>query len=190
MIRTHAPGDKPHITDVKEQRLSGFLVALMVGLSVTMAPLLRLIPMSVLFGVFLYMGIASMSGVQFFERCRLFFMPVKHHPQVPMVRRVPTWKMHLFTSLQVLSLAILWAVKSSKFSLAFPFFLLMMVPLRIKMASFFTALELRAVCNYFIIIFFPIYYFHLKISSLMAINRTLIQKMNQISMNRHQFRLK
>lgn len=66
--RTHAPGDKPHIADVKEQRVSGFIVSLMVGLSVTMAPLLRLIPMSVLFGVFLYMGIASMSGVQLFER--------------------------------------------------------------------------------------------------------------------------
>lgn len=66
--RTHAPGDKPHITDVKEQRVSGFCVSLMVGLSVTAAPLLRLIPMSVLFGVFLYMGIASMSGVQFFDR--------------------------------------------------------------------------------------------------------------------------
>jgi solute carrier family 4 (anion exchanger), member 2 len=54
--------------DVKEQRLSGFLVALMVGLSVTMGPILRMIPMSVLFGVFLYMGVASMMGVQFFER--------------------------------------------------------------------------------------------------------------------------
>lgn len=66
--RTHAPGDKPHITDVKEQRVSGFCVSLLVGLSVAAAPLLRLIPMSVLFGVFLYMGIASMSGVQFFDR--------------------------------------------------------------------------------------------------------------------------
>ena len=66
--RTHAPGESPHITDVKEQRISGLFVSLMVGLSVTMAPLLRLIPMSVLFGVFLYMGVASMSGVQFFDR--------------------------------------------------------------------------------------------------------------------------
>ena len=66
--RTHAPGESPRIIDVKEQRISGFFVALMIGLSVTMAPLLRLIPMAVLFGVFLYMGVASMSGVQFFER--------------------------------------------------------------------------------------------------------------------------
>lgn len=66
--RTHAPGDKPHITDVKEQRVSGLCVSILVGLSVTAAPLLRRIPMSVLFGVFLYMGVASMTGVQFFER--------------------------------------------------------------------------------------------------------------------------
>ena len=48
--------------------MSGFFVCVMIGLSVLMSPLLRLIPMAVLFGVFLYMGIASMSGVQFFER--------------------------------------------------------------------------------------------------------------------------
>lgn len=66
--RTHAPGDKPHITDVKEQRVSGLCVSLLVGLSVTAAPLLQRIPMAVLFGVFLYMGVSSMSGVQFFER--------------------------------------------------------------------------------------------------------------------------
>uniref|UniRef100_A0A2M4CSK8 Anion exchange protein n=1 Tax=Anopheles darlingi TaxID=43151 RepID=A0A2M4CSK8_ANODA len=144
MSRTHAPGEAPHITDVKEQRLSGLFVSLLVGLSVTMAPILRLIPISVLFGVFLYMGIASMSGVQFFERLRLYLVPVKHYPQVPFVRRVPTWKMHLFTLVQVLALSMLWAVKSSPFSLALPFFLIMMVPTRHMLEKIFTPLELRA----------------------------------------------
>lgn len=76
-------------------------------------------------------------------------MPVKYHPSEPFVRRVPTWKMHLFTFAQVMALALLWAVKSSKFSLAFPFFLIMMVPLRQKLATLFTASELNAVsiCN-------------------------------------------
>jgi MFS superfamily sulfate permease-like transporter len=54
--------------DVKEQRLSGFFVSLLVGLSVTMGPILRTVPMAVLFGVFLYLGFCSMMGVQFFER--------------------------------------------------------------------------------------------------------------------------
>jgi len=60
------------------------------------------------------------------------------------VRRVPSWKMHIFTAVQVLALAMLWTVKSSNFSLAFPFFLIMMVPIRIQMQRIFTPLELRA----------------------------------------------
>ncbi|KAL9905639.1 band 3 anion transport protein isoform X4 [Glossina fuscipes] len=144
MSRTHAPGESPRIIDVKEQRVSGFCVSLMIGLSVTMAPLLRLIPMAVLFGVFLYMGIASMSGVQFFDRVRLFFMPVKHYPPTPYVKRVPTWKMHMYTVVQVVCLAILWAVKSSKISLAFPFFLIMMVPIRQKLAALYKPQEMQA----------------------------------------------
>ncbi|XP_031622600.1 anion exchange protein 3 isoform X2 [Contarinia nasturtii] len=144
MSKTHAPGDKPHITDVKEQRVSGLCVSIMVGLSVTAAPLLRLVPMSVLFGVFLYMGIASMSGVQFFERLGLIFMPVKYHPPEPYVRRVHTWKMHLFTFVQIVALVILWLVKSSQASLAFPFFLLMTVPLRQYLERFFKPREVHA----------------------------------------------
>nr|XP_036219895.1 band 3 anion transport protein isoform X7 [Bactrocera oleae]XP_036219896.1 band 3 anion transport protein isoform X7 [Bactrocera oleae]XP_036219897.1 band 3 anion transport protein isoform X7 [Bactrocera oleae]XP_036219898.1 band 3 anion transport protein isoform X7 [Bactrocera oleae]XP_036219899.1 band 3 anion transport protein isoform X7 [Bactrocera oleae] len=144
MSRTHAPGETPRIIDVKEQRLSGFFVALLIGLSVTMAPLLRLVPMAVLFGVFLYMGIASMSGVQFFDRMGLYFMPVKHYPPTPYVKRVPTWKMHMFTTIQLLCLTLLWAVKSSKISLAFPFFLIMMVPIRQRLAMLYTPEQLQA----------------------------------------------
>lgn len=88
MSRTHAPGEKPHIIEVKEQRISALAVSLLIGLSVLMAPLLRLVPMSVLFGVFLYMGVSSTDGIQFFDRIKLFFMPVKHHPQASYVRKV------------------------------------------------------------------------------------------------------
>ncbi|XP_030081444.1 anion exchange protein 3 isoform X6 [Drosophila hydei] len=144
MSRTHAPGESPRIIDVKEQRLSGFFVCVMIGLSVLMAPLLRLIPMAVLFGVFLYMGVASMSGVQLFERIRLYFMPVKHYPPTNYVKRVRPWKMNLFTAIQVLCLVVLWTVKSSKFSLAFPFFLILMVPIRQILNSIYKPEELQA----------------------------------------------
>lgn len=108
MSRTHAPGDKPHLIEVKEQRfvavydwmsltivtlfcacrISALVVSILVGLSVLMSPLLRLIPMAVLFGIFLYMGVASIDGIQFFDRIKIMLMPVKHHPQAPYVRRV------------------------------------------------------------------------------------------------------
>ena len=58
------------------------------GLSLLLGAVLRQIPIAVLFGVFLYMGVASMSGIQFFERMELVFMPVKHHPDVGFVRKV------------------------------------------------------------------------------------------------------
>ncbi|XP_031346274.1 band 3 anion transport protein-like isoform X4 [Photinus pyralis] len=98
MSRTHAPGEKPHIIEVKEQRVSAFVVSLLIGVSVLMSPLLRLVPMSVLFGVFLYMGVASTNGIQFFDRIRLFFMPPKHHPAASYVRKVGSF---FFTFLNV-----------------------------------------------------------------------------------------
>lgn len=144
MSRTHAPGEKPHIIEVKEQRVSAFAVSLLIGVSVLMSPLLGLVPMSVLFGVFLYMGVASTNGIQFFDRIRLFFMPPKHHPAASYVRKVKTIKMHLFTFIQLLCLALLWTVKSTKASLAFPFFLLLLVPLRSNLKYIFSPRELRA----------------------------------------------
>ncbi|XP_058801506.1 band 3 anion transport protein isoform X2 [Phymastichus coffea] len=144
MSRTHAPGDKPHIVEVKEQRVSSLLVAILIGVSVLMAPLLRRVPMSVLLGVFLYMGVSSTNGVQMFDRVKLFFMPVKHHGTANYVRRVQTYKMHLFTLIQISCLAILWTVKSTKAALALPFFLILMIPLRAQMRHFFSLAELRA----------------------------------------------
>ncbi|KAL1517283.1 hypothetical protein ABEB36_001068 [Hypothenemus hampei] len=144
MSRTHAPGEKPHLIEVKEQRLSSLLVATLIGLSVFMSSLLRLVPMAVLFGIFLYMGVASTDGIQLFDRLRLFFMPVKHHPQASYVRKVRTIKMHIFTCVQMMCLIMLWVVKSTKASLAFPFFLILMVPVRDQLKRIFSQRELRA----------------------------------------------
>ena len=58
------------------------------GVSALMGPVLRQVPLAVLFGVFLYMGVASLKGVQMLERFKLLFMPVKHHPDVGYVRKV------------------------------------------------------------------------------------------------------
>ena len=66
-------------------------VSMSPGVSVLMSPILKHVPLPVLFGVFLYMGVASMSGIQFFERVELFFKPVKHHPDVGYVRRVSSF---------------------------------------------------------------------------------------------------
>ncbi|NXR04690.1 B3A2 protein, partial [Sagittarius serpentarius] len=88
MSKAVAPGDKPKIQEVKEQRVTGLLVAVLVGLSIVIGDLLRQIPLAVLFGIFLYMGVPSLNGIQFYERLQLLLMPPKHHPDVTYVKKV------------------------------------------------------------------------------------------------------
>ncbi|XP_074802751.1 anion exchange protein 2 isoform X2 [Natator depressus] len=144
MSKAVAPGDKPKIQEVKEQRVTGLLVALLVGLSIVIGDLLRHIPLAVLFGIFLYMGVTSLNGIQFYERLHLLLMPPKHHPDVTYVKKVRTLRMHLFTGLQLACLAVLWAVMSTAASLAFPFILILTVPLRMWLLTrVFTDRELK-----------------------------------------------
>ncbi|XP_057178634.1 anion exchange protein 2b isoform X2 [Triplophysa rosa] len=130
MSKAVAPGDKPRIQEVKEQRVTGLLVAILVGLSIVIGDLLRQIPIAVLFGIFLYMGVMSLNGIQLTERVLLLLMPPKYHPDHIYVRKVRTLRMHLFTAVQVVCLGVLWAVMSTVASLAFPFVLIMTVPVK------------------------------------------------------------
>ena len=60
-------------------------------------------------------------GLQLIDRLLLIFMPVKYQPDYTYLRHVPLWRVHIFTFLQVLCLAALWAVKSVKsISIVFP----------------------------------------------------------------------
>ncbi|KAM6976444.1 anion exchange protein 2-like isoform 2-T2 [Aplochiton taeniatus] len=130
MSKAVAPGDKPRIQEVKEQRVTGLLVAIMVGLSIVIGDLLRKIPLAVLFGIFLYMGVMSLNGIQLTERMQLLLMPPKYHPDHNYVRKVRTLRMHLFTGIQLVCLAALWTVMSTVASLAFPFVLILTVPVK------------------------------------------------------------
>ncbi|XP_014166251.1 band 3 anion transport protein [Geospiza fortis] len=128
MSKTSAPGEKSQILEVKEQRISGLLVAVLIGVSILMEPILKYIPLAVLFGIFLYMGVTSLFGIQLFDR--ILLKPPKYHPDEPYVTRVKTWRMHLFTFTQIIFLVVLWVVKSTPASLALPFVLILTVPLR------------------------------------------------------------
>jgi hypothetical protein len=92
-----------------------------IGLSTLITPILALIPMPVLFGVFLFMGVSSLKGIQFFDRILLLFIPHKHQPDYIFLKYVPLMRVHLFTMVQVASLVGLWVIKSnSATSIAFP----------------------------------------------------------------------
>lgn len=66
--------------------------------------------------------------------------------QLPVPLQVRTMRMHLFTLLQLACLAVLWAVMSTIASLAFPFILILTVPLRLCLLSrIFTEREMKCV---------------------------------------------
>uniref|UniRef100_A0A8C1VRJ0 Anion exchange protein n=1 Tax=Cyprinus carpio TaxID=7962 RepID=A0A8C1VRJ0_CYPCA len=137
-------GPKPEIEKVLEQRVSGVVVALLVGLSILMEPILKMIPITALFGIFLYMGITSLSGIQLWDRILLLLIPKKYHPNEPYATKVSTSRMHVFTAIQIVCLAVLWMVKSSPVSLALPFVLILTIPLRMFMTGrLFTEQEIK-----------------------------------------------
>ncbi|XP_030642976.1 anion exchange protein 3 [Chanos chanos] len=145
MSKATAPGEKPMIQEVKEQRVTGMLVAVLVGLSIVMTDVLRLIPLAVLFGIFLYMGVTSLTGIQLYERITLMVTPAKHHPDHIYVTKVKTWRMNMFTLIQLFCIILLWVVKSTVASLAFPFILILTVPLRrLLLTRIFEERELQA----------------------------------------------
>uniref|UniRef100_A0A673BTC1 Anion exchange protein n=1 Tax=Sphaeramia orbicularis TaxID=375764 RepID=A0A673BTC1_9TELE len=139
---TSAPGEQPKFLGVREQRVTGVTVFILTGLSVFMSPILKFIPMPVLYGVFLYMGVASLNGVQFMDRIKLLLMPAKHQPDLIYLRHVPLRKVHLFTFIQVLCLALLWILKSTVAAIIFPVMILALVAVRKAMDYVFTQHDL------------------------------------------------
>uniref|UniRef100_A0A8C0ULT3 Anion exchange protein n=1 Tax=Cyanistes caeruleus TaxID=156563 RepID=A0A8C0ULT3_CYACU len=127
---TSAPGEQPQFLGVREQRVTGIIVFVLTGISVFLAPILKYIPMPVLYGVFLYMGVASLNGIQFWDRCKLFLMPAKHQPDYVFLRHVPLRRIHLFTLVQIICLAVLWILKSTVAAIIFPVMILALILVR------------------------------------------------------------
>ncbi|XP_070692197.1 sodium bicarbonate cotransporter 3-like isoform X2 [Pempheris klunzingeri] len=137
-----APGEQPKFLGIREQRVTGFMIFVLMGCSVFMTSALKFIPMPVLYGVFLYMGVSSLKGIQLFDRIKLFGMPAKHQPDLIYLRYVPLWKVHIFTVVQLSCLIVLWTIKTSAAAVIFPMMVLALVFIRKLLDFCFTKREL------------------------------------------------
>ncbi|KAG8133074.1 putative Anion exchange protein [Naja naja] len=135
---TNAPGEQPKFLGIREQRVTGLMVFILTGLSVFLAPVLKFIPMPVLYGIFFYMGISALSSIQFMERLQLLLMPAKHQPDFIYLRHVPLCQVHLYTFIQIFCLAVLWLIKSTAAAIIFPLMLLALVGIRKAMEYIFS----------------------------------------------------
>ncbi|GAB4837558.1 Probable boron transporter 7 [Ancistrocladus abbreviatus] len=122
---------------VNEQRLSNLLQSLLVGCLVFAVPLIRMIPTSVLWGYFAYMGIDSLPGNQFWERILLLFVTpsrrykVLEEDHASFVESVPFKQIALFTLFQLVYFLICFGVTwIPKFGILFPVLLFLLISIR------------------------------------------------------------
>lgn len=123
--------------EVKEQRLSNLLQAIMVGACVAAMPLIKMIPTSVLWGYFAYMAIESLPGNQFWERILLLFTAPSRRYKVledfhaTFVETVPFKSIALFTIFQTAYLLVCFGITWVPIAgVLFPLMIMLLVPVR------------------------------------------------------------
>ncbi|NWI17308.1 S4A5 protein, partial [Crypturellus soui] len=72
----------------------------------------------------------TLPAPQFWDRCKLFLMPAKHQPDYVFLRHVPLRRIHLFTLVQIVCLAVLWILKSTVAAIIFPVMILALILVR------------------------------------------------------------
>ncbi|XP_071175196.1 anion exchange protein 4-like [Mytilus edulis] len=72
-----------------------------------------------MYGVFLYMGVSALQGMQFIKRIMIMFMPAKDRPDNMILRHVKIIRVHLFTFLQIVCVGILFSISPVYSSLIF-----------------------------------------------------------------------
>ncbi|HZF65938.1 MAG TPA: sodium bicarbonate transporter family protein [Chitinophagaceae bacterium] len=130
---------KEVITGVRENRLSALAIHVLLASSVFFMGYMAYIPMPVLFGLFLYMGLASLGGNQFFERIMLWITDPKLYPRTHYTKRVPAKWIHRFTLIQLICFVVLWVLKASKLGILFPLMIAALVPIGAYIKRFFPA---------------------------------------------------
>lgn len=135
---------KDQILHVRENRLTGLAIHLLMGSSLLLLAYLKYVPMAVLYGLFLFMGVVSIRGNQFFERLSLWVKDPALYPATHYIRKVPLRVIHAFTCLQAVALGALWMVKESSLGILFPLFIALLVPIRILAGQWFEPEHLEA----------------------------------------------
>jgi hypothetical protein len=135
MIHVSALAEKDkegHIIYTQETRLTGLFAHLLLGLTLLFLNVLKLIPMPVLYGVFLFMGLASIGGIQFWQRFLLFLQQPSIYPDYPYVKYMQKGRVHLYTVIQIFFFGLIFFVQNfDPIKIAFPLMTFLCIPARI-----------------------------------------------------------
>ncbi|CAB9524325.1 Electroneutral sodium bicarbonate exchanger 1 [Seminavis robusta] len=129
---------------VQETRLTMFFSHLFLGLTMAALSVLKLLPLPVLYGVFLFMGLSSLPGIQFWNRFLLFFQQPSRYPETVFLKYIESKRVHMYTVFQMCFFAGIFVVMNVKaISIAFPFMTFLCIPSRLFfLPKFFAGWEL------------------------------------------------
>ncbi|KAG7339203.1 HCO3- transporter family protein [Nitzschia inconspicua] len=121
-----------HILSVQETRLTLLGSHLLVGLSILATNVLELIPLPVLYGVFLFMGLSSLPKIQFWNRFLMFFEQPAMYPSYPFTEWMKAKRIHMYTCIQIFFFGLVFFVQNyKKIAIAFPLMTLLCIPARL-----------------------------------------------------------
>lgn len=116
-----------------EQRVTGTSIHALIGCCVVLSKpreLLTQVPLPVLMGLFMYLGISSLPGNEMWERIKGLLQDPAIAPKYRWTARVPKKTTTVFTFVQMACLAAMFYVKESSFGVLFPIVIALMAPLR------------------------------------------------------------
>jgi hypothetical protein len=132
---------------VIENRVSALVIHVLIAVSIFFLDLVALIPVPVLFGLFVYMGYVSLRGNDFAARAaqslRLVIRAGSIGPEA-----VENASERRYTILQTGAFVVLWVVKSSAIGILFPIFIALCVPYRIWIGRWFRREELTVLDDF------------------------------------------
>ena len=119
--------------EVQETRLTMLFSHLMLGLSMLVLDVLRLIPIPVLYGVFLFMGLSTLPRIQFWQRLLMLFQqPSMYDTKEPFVEYMQPRRIHKFTLVQVVLFGLIFVVQNFQVTaIIFPLMTLLCIPARL-----------------------------------------------------------
>jgi hypothetical protein len=131
-------------THVREQRVSGVLQTLLILMLIMFGQvILRLIPLAVIAGIFLFMGLSEKN--QFIERVKMWFTDPNFYNHLSIyyiIKKVPLTHIVVFTLIQIICFGAIYGITWTQAAIGFPILILLLIPLRLLMPLLFTREQL------------------------------------------------
>jgi hypothetical protein len=137
---------KEKVVDIIETRATGLATHSLILLSVFGAPVLSVIPIPVISGLFLYLGIKMMQSNLFFERVSDMVREKRLLPPSSIFAELKAATVSRFIGVQAVLLAFIWGLKRDKrVALLFPSSIALLMVVRLKLLPlFFSPTDLQA----------------------------------------------